>query len=52
MEDDAYEQTKHKMNEMLDHDVRHNSPKIKRKAMAASKDLGVAVPDKLEVLKD
>ena len=31
---------------------RHNSPKIKRKALNASKDLGLAVPDKLELLKD
>ena len=29
-----------------------NSPKIKRKALNASKDLGLAVPDKLELLKD
>jgi hypothetical protein len=52
MEQEAYSASKNKMNEMIDHDVRHNSPKIKRKALNASKDLGLAVPDKLELLKD
>lgn len=51
-EEEAFNATKTRMNEMMDHDTKHNSPKIKRKAMAASKDLGLAVPDKLELLKD
>jgi len=52
MDEEAYSASKNKMNEMIDHDVRHNSPKIKRKALNASKDMGLAVPDKLELLKD
>jgi len=52
MEEAAYQAGKNKMDEMIDHDRMHNSPKIKRKALNASKDLGLAVPDKLELLKD
>jgi len=41
------------MDEMIEKEGRmFNSPKIKRKALNASKDLGLAVPDKLELLKD
>jgi|APSaa5957512535_1039671.scaffolds.fasta_scaffold73950_1 hypothetical protein len=52
MEEADYSASKNKMNEMIDHDVKHNSPKVKRKALAAAKDLGVGMPDKLEMLKD
>ncbi len=40
------------MNDIMDKSMKYNSPKIKRKALNASKDMGLAVPDKLELLKD
>ena len=53
MEEAAFTAGKNKMDEMIEKEGRmHNSPKIKRKALNASKDMGLAVPDKLELLKD
>ena len=52
MEEAAYQDNVNKMNDMIDKDARNHSPKMKRKALNASKDLGQAVPDKFELLKD
>ena len=51
-EDNTYAESKGKMDEYLHHMDRHNSPKIRRKQEANSKDQGMKVPDKLERLKD
>lgn len=52
MEEAAFSAQKNKMNDIMDKSMKYNSPKIKRKALNASKDMGLAVPDKLELLKD
>lgn len=51
-EDNRYANARSKLKEAADHFDHHSSPKIKRKAMAATKDHGAAPPDKLEQLKD
>lgn len=51
-EDNRYADARSKLQEATDHFDHHGSPKIKRKAMAATKDYGAAPPDKLEQLRD
>ena len=51
-EDDRYAEARTKMHEAAEHFDHHGSPKIKRKAAAATKDYGQGPPDKLEQLKD
>lgn len=51
-EDDRYADARDKMYDAVDHFDHHESPKIRRKQMEATKDYGQGVPDRLEQLKD
>jgi hypothetical protein len=47
-----YSSSKKKMDDYLDHLDNHTSPKVKWKAMIATKDFGDKQPDRVEKLKD